>query len=133
MSGRLIDKLVDDFDEDEAVDLMCELIDSNLLINRLLSMKLVNKLIGKLEKNRSYSYMHLGVSVYLKSSTEAFSIYLLDRLFLHVGSATPDELMQYAIAINCLLEAKPSISTRASMVAAVRTLESRFTSEDIQR
>jgi len=65
---------------------MCEFVDVGVQVQRLVSIKLIQKLLPLLEqKSRSFSYVHLAVSIYLRFSNEAFAMYLLDRLFMHIS------------------------------------------------
>lgn len=81
---------------------MCEFVNKGEQVHRLVSMKLVEKLlIMLLQPTVSLSYTHLGVGIYLRFSNEAFAIFLLDRLFMHISQATPlENIERYVVYIN---------------------------------
>ena len=66
MTTKLLAYLLEDFVEPEAIGLMCEFVDEGVQVDRLVSVKLVEKLLNMLQQPTVvFSFTHLGVGIYM--------------------------------------------------------------------
>lgn len=126
MSNTLLRHLVEDFDQEEAAELMCEFVDRGVQVQRLVTIQLVKKLQARLESpSRSFAYVHLAVGIYLRFSNEGFSEALLEVVFSKLDEVTSGEqLGSYITAINLIQEAMPAASLKAPVRQAIQVIES---------